>query len=194
MKKIFIVAVATLFSFGVFAQNDTYKSTVSANVGFSLVGGLMEAISTAEGVDNSSLPALQLNYDFGVAKWFSVGAAFSYQKMGIKYSSWEMEPADFSVNINRTNIAARFLFHYANSGVMDLYSGLRVGYTMWGTNAKDAPSSFDPENELDIKGGTIAPQLVLFGLRGYVTDNIGLSTEIAIGAPHFFTLGVNYRF
>jgi len=39
-----------------------------------------------------------------------------------------------------------------------------------------------------------APQLVLFGAQGYFTDNIGANFELSVGAPHFFSIGLNYRF
>ena len=36
-------------------------------------------------------------------------------------------------------------------------------------------------------------QLAL-GWRYYITENIGLSAEAALGKPHFLSIGANYRF
>lgn len=151
--------------------------------------------------ESYSIPALQVNYDLGLAKWFSIGAALSYQAMGLDYTNWEYiddngdwQTIDFSAKIGRANAALRFLFHYANQDRIDLYQGVRVGYLMWNTKTEVSETVFDPETDLNLNFGRPSVQLVLFGMRGYVTENIGLSTELAVGAPHFLTVGANYRF
>lgn len=199
MKKVFLISITLIISFGLFAQNADYRSTVSANVGFSLVGALFEGIgsSTSENVDAYSLPAMQLNYDYGLNNWFSIGGAFSYQMMGIDVKGYSFEQdgttktEDYETKVSRLNVAARFLAHYANKGRFDLYSGLRLGYDIWSSST----TSSDPEYDAEYFGaGTFAFQVVIFGMRGYVTDNIGIGTEIAIGSPHLATIGATYRF
>jgi hypothetical protein len=37
-------------------------------------------------------------------------------------------------------------------------------------------------------------QLIAFGLRGYLTENIGLNGELALGSPYFASVGINFRF
>ncbi|NJK95016.1 MAG: hypothetical protein HC905_09000 [Bacteroidales bacterium] len=156
------------------------------NGGFSLVGTI---ISAANG-QTSSIPAIQVTYDYGISDFFSLGAAVSHQGMKIDYT--DINYGDYRTKINRLNVAARALFHYGNSGKIDMYSGLRLGYTNWGVST----NSKDPDYVADdvVKGGGFAPQVILFGFRGYFSEHIGLNSELAVGAPHYFSIGLNFRF
>lgn len=126
---------------------------------------------------------------------------------------------DFSITVPRTTLATRLLFHYGNKGRIDCYSGFRFGVGLWSVKTS---SNIDRANlSKAIDGlvneiGTSASeqglenisttlktktsfalfqaQLILFGLRGYVTENIGISSELALGSPYYFSLGANYRF
>lgn len=187
MKKLFLLSLlALILSNAVHAQNETYKSTICVNGGFSLVGTI---ISAANG-ETSSVPAIQVTYDYGLEKWFSLGAAVSYQSMKIDYT--DMTYGNYKTSLDRLNVALRALFHYANSGKADLYSGLRLGYTNWNVSSTSTDPDYDPNSVF--KGGGFAPQVILVGFRGYFTDHIGLNSELTVGAPHYFSIGLNYRF
>ena len=92
--------------------------------------------------------------------------------------------------LTRVNCAFRALFHYANSGKYDLYSGFRLGYTKWKLSAEYS-ELFKAQ---EFKYGTVAPQVILFGFRGYFTDHFGAGGELCIGPPYFLAASVNYRF
>ncbi len=126
---------------------------------------------------------------------------------------------NFAITVPRTTFAARFLLHYGNKGKIDCYSGLRLGVGLWSVKLA---ADLDPEvltrvvdgveEELDLPAGQELPafltdkvkakvpfvlpqvQLIVFGLRGYVTNNIGLNFELAAGSPYVAALGLNYRF
>ena len=187
MKKLlFLACLAVILNGTLQAQNEDYKSTICVNGGFSLVGSLISAVNG----QTSSMPAIQATYDYGVAKWFSLGAAVSYQSMKIDYS--DVNFGDYNTTLKRLNFGMRALFHYANSGKVDLYSGLRLGYTNWNVSSNSTDPEYDPNSVFS--GGGFAPQVVLFGFRGYFTDHIGLNSELTAGAPHYFSVGLNYRF
>ncbi len=128
---------------------------------------------------------------------------------------------DFSLTIPRTTVAARFLFHYGNKGKIDCYSGFRLGVGIWSvktsgnitseqlkravdelkkelpTEVVDAIPAFDDIiTNIKTKPTFTFPQvqLILFGIRGYVTKNIGISAELAAGSPYAASIGANYRF
>lgn len=186
MRKLLLAAFLMLGLSGIInAQNETFKNTICVNGGFSLVGSI---ISAANG-QTSSVPAIQFTYDRGLSSFFSLGAAASYQGMKIDYS--DITYGDYKTTISRLNVACRALFHYANSGKLDMYSGLRLGYTNWGVST----TSKDPDYVADdvVKGGGFAPQVILFGIRGYFTDHIGLNFEVGVGAPHYTSIGLAYR-
>lgn len=211
------------------AQNEEYRHTITGNVGASGVGiivglldlGNTDSLETATGINNFKAfarPALQLNYDFGLVKWFSVGAGISYQKMGVSFEDLEWDLAgeahssDFSGKLGRLNISIRPLFHYANNGKVDLYSGFRLGVTDWIFNVQATDLGTDEDaffEQIGIENPGIqfadnidatqhvpnfAFQVIPFGMRAYITDNIGLNFETALGAPHFFSGGLSVRF
>lgn len=187
MKRILLLSLLVFsVSYAMHAQNETYKSTICVNGGFSLVGTI---ISAANG-ETTSVPAIQVTYDRGISNWFSLGGAVSYQSMKIDYT--DVDFGNYKTSLNRLNFALRALFHYANSGKVDLYSGLRLGYTNWNVSSTSTDPDYDPESVF--KGGGFAPQVILFGFRGYFTDHIGLNSELTVGAPHYFSIGLNYRF
>lgn len=205
MKNVAIkLAFALVFTFGIgqlaFAQSPEHKHNVYLGAGFSLVGGLFDLGSNGDTVNTNSSPALQLTYDYSVSKVITIGAAFSRQSYTFAFNDYtytdpnsgNLVTESFSGQLNRTNIAARVLFHYGNKGKLDMYSGLRLGMTNWAGNFETTDPNFDQFDSFN--GWAFAPQLIPFALRYYPAANVGLSFETAVGAPHLFTTGLNYRF
>lgn len=207
MKKALLLtcAIALVFALApsnsLSAQNGDYKQNIYVGAGFSLAGALFSALDAAGGgSDNTSLPAIQLNYDYALTPKVSAGIAFSYQGFGFDVSDYLFVDADgnlitesFSADLARTNIAARVLFHYGKNEKLDMYSGVRVGMTNWNLSTESTSGAASDFFGDTFNGWSFAPQLVAFGLRYYVTDNIGLSFESTVGAPHFLSVGANYR-
>lgn len=162
----------------------------------------------------TNFPQLNFAYDYGVNQWFSIGGAVSYNKASLDlkdvvYNKTE-KLGDIKLGISRMTIGARALFHYGNANRMDMYSGVRLGVGIWAVNANS--SSLD--NKIDdvfkeaggggiwrsilgnkLGGGFAMPQVqvILFGLRGYITENLGINGELAVGSPYFASIGLNYR-
>ena len=202
MKKGLQLSLLFIFAtFQIFAQNQDYRSTLSLNAGFSAVGSLISiADDFSSDTKSYAVPAIQLTYDKGFQKWFSIGLATSYQTMGIEYKGYEymqdgeVVTEDFKTNISRLNIAVRPLFHYGNINRFDMYSGLRVGVTNWSINTKSNDPNYDPENDVSFGNGlNFSAQVILYGLRAYFTENLGANFELALGSPHFASFGLNYR-
>ena len=161
-----------------------------------------------------NFPQLNIAYDYGVNQWFSIGGAVSYNKVlldlkDVKYNKTE-NLGDVNLNVSRVTVGARALFHYGNANRIDMYSGVRLGVGIW--TVKVSSNSLD--NKLDevlkeaggngiwrsllgnrIKGSfpMIQAQVILFGLRGYLTENLGLNGELSVGSPYFASIGLNYR-
>ncbi len=182
------------------AQNDNQttsekRNTVALNTGFSLVGSLLAGNNSDSDYETFAIPAIQLTYDYNVIDWLSLGLAGSFQMMGMEYANYGSNNESFKTTITRTNFAVRGLFHYGNSDVLDMYSGVRFGMTHWGASTEYDGEDYDVEEDATFtKGFGAAPQLVLFGIRGYFTDNFGVNMEFAVGSPHYLSLGLNYRF
>lgn len=201
MKKQFIVLALLCASFSIFAQNGDYRGVVSFNAGMSLFNAASGA-SDSETFKGSSIPTLQLSYDYGLAKWFSLGVAASLNSAKAEDSNYEfldannnLKTGSYKLGITRTTIGLRGLFHYGNSGKLDMYSGFRIGVGIWNFSPDTQIPDFEAEDAIDGLRSGVLPQvqLVAFGLRGYVTNNIGIGFETNIGSPYFASLQLNYR-
>ncbi len=212
------IALCTVFL--ATAQNSDYKHTITLGTGASFLGVAVNNISGTdfastlddqlEGITNlnglyegsASLP-FGVNYDYGATNWFSIGGGIAFQRFNneisdLSYTRAEdnesIDIATATIDINRINVAARVLFHYGNKGKIDMYSGLRLGVTNWGTKVEASNPALEEDlNATSFIGLVPSVQLIPFALRGYITENLGLSFETGIGTPHFFAIGLNYR-
>lgn len=208
MKKFILFSFALILGFATQtqAQNDDYRMNVGVSANYTFTGAIVNSAIDAvaavgESVDKKGTPSLQLTFDYGLTKWFSIGAAFSTQNIGFESTGGMVFDTitltnianDYTAKFTRTSIALRPLFHYANNDKLDLYSGLRIQYFI----ANYSDDSLDPDTEslLDLPTKTgIGVGIVPFGARYYITDNIGLGTEINIGRPYVVNFSVNARF
>ena len=189
-----IILPFLLFALGCYtlsAQRMAGESTIGVQSGFSLASALFNLSEIDANVDASTPPALQLTYDYALTDRLSLGGGVSYQRFNLAYSGYGEAKENFDVRLSRFNLGVRGLFHYGNSETMDMYSGLRVGLSNWSLDVGTNDPNFDPPKA---NGPAFAPQLILFGIRGYFTEHFGIGGELAAGAPHVVSLGLHYRF
>ncbi len=205
MKKLNLLALVIMASCFLLATDSNAQrqgqGVVGIQVGQSIIGSLINSAGdelTGDGrVDASNNPVFQLTYDHGFADRFSLGVAVAIQRFKFDYENYEytdsdgmFQTANFDASASRTSFAVRPLFHYGNGDKLDMYSGLRVQYINW-SGSNDSP---DENFEIDaFSGGRFGVGLVLFGFRYYVTDMIGLTGEVQIGAPYVSAFGVSAR-
>ena len=198
MKKIFTILTCLVLSGNIAnAQSEDYKSNISLGAGATLMGVYKTAVEgiflVTDDITVSSVPNIEIGYDYGLAKWFSIGILGAYQNFSVKEN---VTGGENKYTISRMVVTSSLLFHYANDGKMDLYSGLRVGFQNWGFKATLDDATLNNTTGLEnlsVFSGGSSIQVTLFGIRGYVSDNIGIGGEIAIGAPHFASFSINYR-
>jgi hypothetical protein len=220
-KIIFICLFISQLSF---AQNMDYRNTFTLSSGRSLFSSIRgtaksnsDTLSFTDGRVRA-LPTLQGTWDFALTDWFSLGLGASYNQATVSFNDVTIKKisttsiGSASAKIARTSFALRGLFHYGK-GKFDLYSGGRLGIGIWygsiGATVNDAlftdllstigiGDNFVTRriNGTRLRGGYVLPQVqfIPFGMRYYVTDNIGVNGELAIGAPYYISLGANYRF
>lgn len=220
LMKLFWVLLAFLLTISVTnAQNEQYKFTGTINQGNSFMGIFFRTAGVSKYVSSYSKPAFQASFDYGIKKWVSAGLAVSYQKMGFTISDYEIKTQwdtisqDVVIDLSRLNISGRALFHYGNKGRIDMYSGIRLGYHRYAISYNTTEILFDILSDYEefdriVKLLRIKPediwnpivrnkfgyQLVLFGFRAYIAENVGLNAELALGKPHFCSAGITYRF
>jgi len=208
MKKFILFSFALILGLATQtqAQNDDYRMNAGLSLNYTFTGDALNtavnlAESTTTGVSKKGVPSLQVTFDYGLTKWFSLGLAASYQNLGYDFSGNSFIDSlnnevveDYSVSFSRTTVALRPLFHYANNDKLDLYSGLRIQYFSRNleNDSKDPDTTTTFEEFSD--SSKIGVGIVAFGARYYITDNIGLGTEINIGRPYIINLSVNARF
>jgi len=219
MKKniLYIIILFAIVSYSnsskVFSQSVDYKSTIKLTAGMSITGNFVNSLKN-QYIDNSfASPVGQLAYNYNVEKWISIGGSVGYQ-----YYKFNLLPIDnttsglISANLNKLNLMVRPTFYYVNQETINLYSGLAFGISFWQigvetTQLKQYVERILPDmvsnyvlpkiplaDKYKFMTYMFAPQITIFGIEGYVTDNFGLNAELALGSPAFLSAGLNYRF
>lgn len=168
----------------------------------------------------SYIPTIGVTWDGAVKQWFSIGLAASYNNAKLSLDSVQYLKntiGNIDIKVVRTTVAARFLIHYGNKNRFDCYSGFRIGAGIWkpvitsNISPKTAESILNTVFTLEDKGlkfgegileripnkiTFVTPQFqfIAFGLRGFLTENIGINGELCLGSPYFACIGLNYRF
>lgn len=207
MKKILLLnIVCVLFAMTAMnAQNEDYRLTVSVGAGKTISGDLFKfadnLFSEGSKYELKVTPSLQATVDYGINKFFSLGVAVSYQNFAFNINDYSYTLNDVTVtenfksDVNRYSFALRPLFHYANNDRFDMYSGLRIQaiHKSFDANTTDPNFNFD-DNALLKKGTRFGVGLVAYGVRYYLTENIGLGAEINVGAPYVANFNIAARF
>ncbi|MFN4256207.1 MAG: hypothetical protein ACK4Q5_14495 [Saprospiraceae bacterium] len=195
------------------AQNDVYKNNLNLHVGpniFMLAKSADFTPNDTVGFSSANgfgTPTFQIAYDRAITKWFSIGAAYGYNSFGAKFNDLTYkdgeeveEIGDVKLRIARNSFNIRPLFHYANNGKLDLYSGFRLGFSLWTARAttnltdEQLDEAADYLDKARVAG--VLPQFAItaFGLRAHFTENLGAGFELNIGSPYLCSVGVDYRF
>lgn len=175
-----------------------WQSNLSLGLGGSLynikIGG--EPLRTIllspnyDSVNCENAVAIVATYDLKILKFLSIGAAFSYQDLSYNYNVFRTDTityrGNFSDEIQRTNIGVRVLYYFQDTDDLDLYAGLRVGYTEW---------KMRRTFEEDFTGYLKSKYKIqaVFGTRFFLHKNFGFMGEVGIGEPYLWTLGICLR-
>jgi hypothetical protein len=219
MRKLFVlfaIFMATQTT-TLLAQNAEYRNTVTVGSAFN-GWQVIRQTSKLFNVNDSIIlnPKIRVTgtynfmYDRGITNWFSLGLTGSYNQFTFKTERFHGQIDTFNydgqinASIKRINIGLRPMVHYLNNGRLDLYSGLRLGIQVNRTKAGLDTNSNIPGEEFikqlinlgALVGNNVRPtiQFVPFGLRGYITENLALGFETAIGPTYFLGAQLSYRF
>lgn len=185
------------------AQQEKGQITINAGVGHSpeFDGNLdfgggptypagINSMAENEGFGCSSIiPAINLTADYNLTSKFSLGLATSYQRENVAYIS----PYNSFDKITRINLAGRMLIHLDKVSVhFDPYFGIRFGLNYWGDAPPPNPGY--PTTYFLTSPNSFAPSFqVLFGMRVFLTTNIGIHFELGIGEPYIAEGGLTFR-
>jgi opacity protein-like surface antigen len=212
-KSLVFTAVACLFALNSQAQNADYRNTISAHTGFNswqiaarLDNVFNNNVESAVGVSLTATPTFALGYDRAINNWFSLGGSVSYNQGHFKADqitatiNEQRYEGSIDYRRSRTNLGVRAMFHYANSGRIDLYSGVRLGVNINRNKVQLDSEQFPDEDVVEqltgfgFNGFRPTFQVVPIGFRGYVTPNLGIGLETSIGVPYIVSANINDRF
>jgi len=215
MKKLQILTVLLfVYIVGIKAQDADHKHTITGNAASSLAGFLFHTVNDpAYKYTSNAHQAFQFSYEYFVKKWFSISFAYSQQKLDIDFDKYTYTvdtvvagiPVQhtfvetFGVDLKRQNFALKAIFHYQTER-NDFYTAIRLGMTKWELEGNIKDENFDISKFVNVAKflkysfWNFAPQWAVFGWRGYFTDWFGMNLEFAVGAPHFLSYGINFRF
>ncbi|MES2590938.1 MAG: DUF3575 domain-containing protein [Bacteroidota bacterium] len=129
-------------------------------------------------------PSINASLDYAIKNKFSLGAGVTHTQLD-RFSSI-YSGSVYSGNLSRTNIGVRALYHFVERPNWDMYTGLRLGASIWAGSGTYDHLIFSTSN------GSVIPTLQgLFGIRYMVQDWLGLNAEIGIGAPYAISVGVS---
>lgn len=119
-------------------------------------------------------------YDYSLGPIFSIGGAVNYARFNSHQG-----------NLYRTNIGIRGLFHLGHSVNRDPYLGFRAGVSIWDGSSN---SKFSENGLFTFHAGDVLPSIqMIVGTRYLFADWLGLNTELALGSPYFFSIGLSCK-
>jgi hypothetical protein len=218
-KFLFSGLFLMFFSFSaVFAQNASYRSNISGQWALngwqliSLADNIIEADTVVDAYAKAS-GTYGITYDRSLTKWFSLGVqgTINTGKIGARDLTVTVDEKEYTgraeLRLRRLNIGLRPMFHYFNNDRFDWYSGFRIGLNYVKTRVDIGTDQDITDSEIldaligdnwllnrSYRGARPTFQFVPVGFRGYITENIGLGFEAAVGPTYYFSANVNYRF
>jgi hypothetical protein len=197
-KSAIIVFVACLSWSSSRAQNTSGESVVTVGVGYSFFFDFVEsALNVYDDVKTTSIPAIALTYDHAITDNFSLGLAFGFQTLSADFHDTYTDinnnivTDEVSASVTRMNIAMRPLLHYGGSENLDLYSGLRIGLNSVTTSYESTQDDFEVPN---LGGSRVSVGLVVFGMRYFFSDKVGVNFDLQLGTPYIMSVGVAAKF
>ncbi len=202
MKKQLVILsllISGITTNNTFAQSKKGESVITAGVGMSLYFNVLTTQSVTNGANTSSLPTLNLTYDYGITESFSLGIAIGHNRLSVT----ENERAYYdpfgtllveqpTIHLSRTNIALRPMFHWGNNERLDWHAGLRLGYSIWSFSDDSKDPFYTSVNGVSSLG--LPSFQILTGSRIYFTDNLGMTIDVGIGTPYFASIGLSRKF
>lgn len=203
MRK-YIIFCFVLFSLAlntknVIAQTEAGQIAICAGVGYSPGFNSENAVIYPVGINYNALneaynfsnifPNLGVTVDYGLSKRFSIGLASSYQSEVVTYFYSNL----VFDKITRINLTTRILFHLnKNHPHFDHYIGIRGGFNYWGDTPSPNPG-YPPSYFLTNPNQFVLSFQVLYGMRIYLSNLIGIHFEVGIGEPYLAETGLSFR-
>jgi opacity protein-like surface antigen len=208
MKKKLLLLVFTAF---VMCQNmnaqalEKGKSVLQVGYGFgSGWSSLTSLYASNSGYKTSSFGPIASSYEYMITDKIGIGAGFNYASASATWTQ-EDQNFNFSTGAVTTNIyeytwkltVIQFLgranYHFPiKNDKLDLYGGLGLGFTNFGTSWESTDPDFD-KNSYNISLSSPFGYSLNLGARYFFTNNIGAYAELGYGIS-YFNAGLAFKF
>jgi hypothetical protein len=210
MKKTLLLCIVLLFNVAFLkSQNAVSEKSNFAKAGdhsfnlyygASLVNSVFKGLagSNATDITYKGFGNLGIMYEYIFAEGIGFGAELGYSKTTLAYNYTVEVPGtskveNYTSNWQFTNLRAmmRFNFHFVKREQLDVYALMSMGYRKTIFTGKT--------NDPDGISGTAFPSVFPVGLkpgmgiRLFITKNIGINAELAIGTP-IISGGLSFKF
>ncbi len=191
MRKLVYLVVLLLSVWGLKAQQlEQGNSLINLGVGMGSYIGSGSGYKT-------TLPPLEVSYEYLVNDNISVGGFFAMTKSEFNYSFPDLgggssSPQNFKFNYSYMMFGAIGNYHFVNNDKFDVYGGVRIGYNKVNVDY----SSDDATTDSLLKSINLDSSGMLFGAqvggRYFFTDNLAVNMEVGYGLA-IAKLGLTFK-
>lgn len=158
---------------------------------------LMKSIFTSDSdidqdLDFINIGPVGVQAEYMVTENIGIGIEGSYSNILIKYT----EIYDYNFSLTRIRVMPRFSYHFSSSDWFDTYLSLGMGYkhSILKFTTNDPLETDEQEDfEETAMGGIPLALRIGWGARFYITENLGISTELGFGGGYLLSGGLVYK-
>lgn len=193
MKKIFVLLLIAALAFPARAQFEQHE--ISASYGMvtvdqvaDIIAGLLLSVFTLGNfeMDNHDYSgAWFLTYKYGVTYRLDLGLTAGLDR--VKGDLLWNDEIEGSFRQGHYTVAAEMTYRWVKKDLLNLYSGIGLGYTL--TNSYADFINGDTES---VNTGHVTGQMNLMGLR--IGKKFGVFSEFGFGYKGLLNFGASYRF
>lgn len=205
MKKRFLLFVLTgLFgiSLSTAQHHEAGAILFDAYYGFpNLATGILKGVTSPSNMVGGELKVGSIGPLGGRAEYllsdrFGMGLNVSYASSSLKWSESDgADTYDYKLSYPRLRIMGTWNIHLGDNDKLDPYIGGGIGYVSSKLDFETNDPSFDQEEYDDALrfNMPLAWRIFEFGMRYYVTDNIGFNWNVGLGAGPLVGVGISAK-
>jgi len=177
MKKIIVVCIMAILSFGLNAQNVFNKGSFALNAGIGLL--------SADGF----IPSVNVSGEFGIFKTGDVGLLSVGGILAYKYSTYSYSWFNSSYNYNQLTVGPRATWHLQafSSDKWDAYAGVGFGMRLWSDYVLN-----NTMTDLERKARVSPYGEAYVGGRMKFKEKLGLFAEVGYGTLSSIKVGLTF--
>jgi hypothetical protein len=149
-------------------------------------------------ISNKKIGPIGVKYEYAVSDLLGIGITFNYNEGTRDYNDiFSLDSVYQTIlNVKKFSFIPRLNFHFYHENNLDLYAGFGFGYRMRKTTVTSNDPNFDQEQYISNLYDSFNIPIAFegtFGMRYFITENVGLYSEIGF-AKAILQAGVVFSF